>query len=87
MPEIDGDHAFGFDTLSVHAGQRPDTATGARAVPIVASAAIFPPRASKITLCSTRSLLSLLVALFLSPEQLGSYNINNLLFHASNPAE
>ncbi len=34
MPEIDGDHAFGFDTLSVHAGQRPDSATGARAVPI-----------------------------------------------------
>jgi O-acetylhomoserine (thiol)-lyase len=34
MPEIDGDHVFGFDTLSVHAGQRPDPATGARAVPI-----------------------------------------------------
>lgn len=34
MPEIDGDHIFGFDTLSVHAGQRPDSATGARAVPI-----------------------------------------------------
>lgn len=34
MPEIDGDHVFGFDTLSVHAGQRPDSATGARAVPI-----------------------------------------------------
>ena len=34
MPEIDGDHIFGFDTLSVHAGQRPDPATGARAVPI-----------------------------------------------------
>lgn len=34
MPEIDGDHTFGFDTLSVHAGQRPDSATGARAVPI-----------------------------------------------------
>src|SRR6476659_9518910 len=32
--EIDGDHTFGFDTLSVHAGQRPDPATGARAVPI-----------------------------------------------------
>src|ERR1700682_2972571 len=34
MPEIDGDHAFGFDTLSIHAGQRPDPTTGARAVPI-----------------------------------------------------
>lgn len=34
MPEIDGDHVFGFDTLSIHAGQRPDPATGARAVPI-----------------------------------------------------
>ena len=34
MPEIDGDHTFGFDTRSVHAGQRPDPATGARAVPI-----------------------------------------------------
>ena len=26
MPEIDGDHTFGFDTLAVHAGQRPDPA-------------------------------------------------------------
>ena len=34
MPEIDGDHTFGFDTRSVHAGQRPDPTTGARAVPI-----------------------------------------------------
>ncbi len=34
MPEIDNDHAFGFDTLSIHAGQRPDPATGASAVPI-----------------------------------------------------
>ena len=34
MPEIDSDHKFGFDTLSVHAGQRPDPTTGARAVPI-----------------------------------------------------
>src|SRR5436309_9271123 len=34
MPENDSDHIFGFDTLSVHAGQRPDPATGARAVPI-----------------------------------------------------
>src|SRR5258708_32400990 len=34
MPEIDSDHVFGFDTLSVHSGQRPDPTTGARAVPI-----------------------------------------------------
>ncbi len=34
MPEIDGDHVFGFDTLALHAGQRPDPTTGARAVPI-----------------------------------------------------
>src|SRR5205807_8628853 len=34
MPEIDSDHVFGFDTLSIHAGQRPDPSTGARAVPI-----------------------------------------------------
>src|SRR5437773_7343088 len=34
MPENDSDHIFGFDTLSVHAGQRPEPTTGARAVPI-----------------------------------------------------
>ena len=34
MPKIDSDHIFGFDTLLVHAGQRPDPATSARAVPI-----------------------------------------------------
>jgi O-acetylhomoserine (thiol)-lyase len=28
------DHIFGFDTLSLHAGQIPDTETGSRAVPI-----------------------------------------------------
>ncbi|MGI8642838.1 MAG: O-acetylhomoserine aminocarboxypropyltransferase/cysteine synthase family protein [Thermomicrobiales bacterium] len=28
------DHVFGFDTLAVHAGQRPDPVTGARAMPI-----------------------------------------------------
>jgi O-acetylhomoserine (thiol)-lyase len=28
------DRAFGFDTLTVHAGQRPDPVTGARAMPI-----------------------------------------------------
>ena len=28
------DHVFGFDTLCLHAGQIPDAATGARAVPI-----------------------------------------------------
>jgi O-acetylhomoserine (thiol)-lyase len=30
----DDDHIFGFDTLAVHAGQRPDPGTGARAMPI-----------------------------------------------------
>lgn len=30
----DDDRAFGFDTLAVHAGQRPDPVTGARAMPI-----------------------------------------------------
>ncbi len=34
MPEVDSDHVFGFDTLSIHAGARPDPTTGARAVPI-----------------------------------------------------
>lgn len=34
MPEIDSDHTFGFDTLAIHAGNRPDPVTGARAVPI-----------------------------------------------------
>ena len=28
------DHVFGFDTLTIHAGQRPDPTTGARAMPI-----------------------------------------------------
>src|SRR5512145_366915 len=28
------DHRFGFDTLCLHAGQIPDAATGARALPI-----------------------------------------------------
>src|SRR5712692_10978729 len=31
--------AFGFDTLAVHAGQRPDPVTGARAVPIYQTSA------------------------------------------------
>ncbi|HEU5380809.1 MAG TPA: PLP-dependent transferase, partial [Ktedonobacteraceae bacterium] len=39
MPEIDSDHSFGFDTLAIHAGQRPDPATGARAVPIYQTSA------------------------------------------------
>ena len=34
MPSQDADHAFGFNTRALHAGQRPDPATGARAVPI-----------------------------------------------------
>ena len=28
------DHVFGFDTLTIHAGQRPDPTSGARAMPI-----------------------------------------------------
>ena len=28
------DHRFGFDTLCLHAGHIPDSATGARALPI-----------------------------------------------------
>jgi len=31
------EHTYGFDTLAVHAGQRPDPETGARAMPIYAS--------------------------------------------------
>jgi len=34
MPAMEDAHAFGFDTRQVHAGQRPDPNTGARAVPI-----------------------------------------------------
>src|ERR687893_1023882 len=33
-PRVDQAHAFGFDTRQLHAGQRPDPNTGARAVPI-----------------------------------------------------
>src|SRR5215831_2079891 len=32
--DMPGEKEFGFDTLAVHAGQRPDPVTGARAVPI-----------------------------------------------------
>src|SRR5579872_6423894 len=31
---VPDDRQFGFDTLAVHAGQRPDPVTGSRAVPI-----------------------------------------------------
>jgi O-acetylhomoserine (thiol)-lyase len=34
MPRPEPDHVFGFHTRALHAGQRPDPATGARAVPI-----------------------------------------------------
>src|SRR5215471_604537 len=37
MSELDP-RAFGFDTRAVHAGQRPDPYTGARAVPIFQTA-------------------------------------------------
>src|SRR5829696_3136493 len=33
-PDADDERIFGFDTLAVHAGQRPDPVTGARAMPI-----------------------------------------------------
>jgi O-acetylhomoserine (thiol)-lyase len=33
-PRAEADHAFGFETRQLHAGQRPDPNTGARAVPI-----------------------------------------------------
>src|SRR5712692_4811196 len=33
-PESAAGHVFGFSTRALHAGQRPDSATGARAVPI-----------------------------------------------------
>lgn len=33
-PRVEPDHAFGFETRQLHAGQRPDPNTGARAVPI-----------------------------------------------------
>lgn len=33
-PHGDDDRIFGFDTLAVHAGQRPDPVTGSRAMPI-----------------------------------------------------
>ena len=33
------DRTFGFDTLSLHAGQIPDAATGSRAVPIYQTSA------------------------------------------------
>ena len=31
---LEEEHAFGFETRQLHAGQRPDPNTGARAVPI-----------------------------------------------------
>src|SRR3979411_3550882 len=34
MADKGGTKEFGFDTLAVHAGQRPDPVTGARAVPL-----------------------------------------------------
>lgn len=42
-PEHRGPRPTGFDTLTLHAGQRPDAATGARATPIYQSASfVFP---------------------------------------------
>ena len=34
MPDNNEERPLGFNTRSLHAGQRPDEATGARAVPI-----------------------------------------------------
>ncbi|MGH3419730.1 MAG: PLP-dependent transferase, partial [Streptosporangiaceae bacterium] len=34
LSRVEQDHAFGFETRQLHAGQRPDPNTGARAVPI-----------------------------------------------------
>ena len=48
------DRTFGFDTLSLHAGQIPDAATGSRAVPIYqTSAYVFdsPEHAASLLTC------------------------------------
>ena len=43
------DRQFGFDTLAVHAGQRPDPVTGSRAVPIYQTGAyVFPAEPSNM---------------------------------------
>ena len=43
MSEHKSPGSIGFDTLSLHAGQAPDPATGARATPIYQSASfVFP---------------------------------------------
>jgi len=34
IPRTEEDHAYGFETRQLHAGQRPEPNTGARAVPI-----------------------------------------------------
>ena len=38
IPRTEQAHEFGFETRQVHAGQRPDPNTGARAVPIYQTA-------------------------------------------------
>ena len=38
------DHTYGFDTLSLHAGQIPDAATGRRVVPIYQTSSYGPLR-------------------------------------------
>ncbi len=52
MPEIDSDHVFGFDTLAVHAGQRPDPTTGARAVPIYQTTSLLCSASATFTRAS-----------------------------------
>ena len=37
LPGLDEQHDFGFATRAIHAGQRPDPETGARAMPIYAT--------------------------------------------------
>src|ERR671937_146505 len=39
MPQLSGSKEFGIETLAVHAGQRPDPVTGARAVPVYQTSA------------------------------------------------
>ncbi len=51
MPEIDSDHVFGFDTLSVHAGQRPQYMQVSGPIPLPAherSPSTRPPPTSSM---------------------------------------
>ena len=51
---VEKSRQFGFDTRQVHAGQRPDPNTGARAVPIFQTTSyVFedPAAAPRISIC------------------------------------